>query len=450
MYSVPLCLASLALTTAAAIDVLGGGTQPTLIAGAGRGAPGSDVVYRTTPTGEATDDTKAPNLHHYEGVTWRSRGDAEADVVVVFTHTTIEPSSVLSFYSLFYGWEPPFYAVALDQPGDMIGPFQTEGVPCNSGGMATCTPTEQPDVTDCSSAYLEGYLQYLHRALTHIRQGHSKLVLAGLSFGGVLFEDYIRWRSNMGDDEAVNGLILISNPTSELWPDHFGASICNCGADTQLADASWFAEFFNYNMVCIAFQPSGYYDRMIQEANFIDGNDEIPNVAEQSIKAKELQQRYFDSVNRNITGWKEEMFSLSLIANSPNETTMELFTTAPNMTIPGLRWGAHAYEVKAKLPKLILYARTELNGTTYYAWEPLQKDVQAKCTLEALNCTLSYVDVVDDNWKRAVFFDWANPLQPLESVESPDDVHIWGHWVHVVAPHMMREKVEEWMATAPL
>lgn len=80
---------------------------------------------------------------------------------------------------------------------------------------------------------------------------------------------------------------------------------------------------------------------------------------------------------------------LSLIANSPNKTTMELFTTAPDMTIPGLRWGAHAYDVKAKLPKLILYSRTELNGTTYYAWEPLQKDLQAKCTLEALNCTLS-------------------------------------------------------------
>ena len=61
-----------------------------------------------------------------------------------------------------------------------------------------------------------------------------------------------------------------------------------------------------------------------------------------------------------------------------------------------------------------------------------------------------YVDVIGDNWKRAVLYDYTDPLDPVTVKKSPSDVHIWGHWVHVLAPHMMREKVEEWMATAPL
>jgi len=456
--SFPLRLVGLALTTAAAIPDLGGGAQPTLLSeDADRIAASdnivSDIVYRTTPTGEATDDAKAPNLHHYEGATWMSRGDANADVVVVFTHTTIEPSSVLSFYSLFYGWEPSFYAVAIDQPGDVIGPFQTAGAPCHSGGMAACTLSENPDVTDCSGAYLEGFLQYLHRAFTHIRQGNKKLVLAGISFGGILFEDYIRWRSNMGDDEAVAGLILISNPGSELWPDHFGYGSCACGEDLQVTDVDWVADYYRYNNICMTLQVTS----MSQDASYIAGNQEIPNLNEQLIKEKELEQRYFDSADKNMTGWKEEIFSLSVIVNTPNETTADLFRSS-NMSLPGLRWGSHADLVKARLPKLILYSRTEFNGTMYYAWELLQKPVQEACTIEKQNCTLSYVDVIGDNWRRGVMSGW-NITEEAETVppvldptkappESPSDIYLWGHWVQVVAPHMTREKVEAWMATA--
>ena len=79
---------------------------------------------------------------------------------------------------------------------------------------------------------------------------------------------------------------------------------------------------------------------------------------------------------------------LSIIVNTPNETTAALFRSA-NMSLPGLRWGSHADSVKARLPKLILYSRTEFNGTTYYAWKLLQTAVQAECTIEKQNCTLS-------------------------------------------------------------
>jgi len=308
-------------------------------------------------------------------------------------------------------------------------------------------------VTDCSGAYLEGFLQYLHRALTHIRQGNKKLVLAGISFGGILFEDYIRWRSQMGDDEAVAGLILISNPGSEIWPDHFGFGACGCGEDLQVTDVSWLADYYTYNNICIVLNGS----KMVQDASYIAGNQEIPNLNEQLIKEKELETRYMDSVDKRITAWKEEIFSLSIIVNTPNETTAALFRSA-NMSLPGLRWGSHADSVKARLPKLILYSRTEFNGTTYYAWKLLQTAVQAECTIEKQNCTLSYVDVIGENWRRGVMTGWEllpvpetvpPVLDPTKSPpESPSEIYLWGHWVHVVAPHMMREKVEAWMATA--
>ena len=64
------------------------GAQPTVLAA--DGVPASSVadlsfVYRTTPSGEATDDLKAPKLHHFEGATWMSAGDPAADATVRFT-----------------------------------------------------------------------------------------------------------------------------------------------------------------------------------------------------------------------------------------------------------------------------------------------------------------------------------------------------------------------------
>ena len=86
---------------------------------------------------------------------------------------------------------------------------------------------------------------------------------------------------------------------------------------------------------------------------------------------------------------------LSAIANTPNETTAALFGVNPvnsatiTRHLPGLRWSEHAMEQKTKMPKLIMYARTAFNGTTFYAWAHLQDDLRAKCTLAAINCTLA-------------------------------------------------------------
>ena len=316
-------LAFLALGTtwssAAAAAIRAVGTQPTVLAADGVSASSvADLsfVYRTTPSGEATDDPKAPELHHFEGATWMSAGNPAAEVVVIFTHTTIEPSAILSFYNLFYEWEPPFYAVAIDQPGSLTGPYQTAGVSCHSAGLPTCTTASRAgmasDLADCSGAYLNGYLQFMHKAFGNIQQDGQKLVLAGISFGGILMEDYIKWRSHMGDDHAVNGLILISNPTSEVWPNLM-SGCCSDGGWLQEADMDWFPSYYTYNVICTTLISGGE----IQGGTYLSYNDNIPNLVEELHKEKDLEWRYHDSVDRNITGWKEEIFSRRTWSQTP-------------------------------------------------------------------------------------------------------------------------------------
>jgi len=445
---------------AAAAAIRAVGTQPTVLTADGvsvSSVADLSFVYRTTPSGEATDDPKAPELHHFEGATWMSAGDPAADVVVVFTHTTIEPSAILSFYSLFYEWEPSFYAVAIDQPGSLTGPYQTAGVPCHSGGLPTCATANAsgmaPGQADCSGAYLNGYLQFMHKALGNIRQDGQKLVLAGISFGGILMEDYIKWRSHMGDDHAVNGLILISNPTSEVWPNLMGLSANYDGGWLQETDVLWIPDYYTYNNICDTLISGGE----IQGGTYLSYNDNIPNLVEELHKEKDLEWRYHDSVDRNITGWKEEIFSLSIISNVPNETSAAIYQKS-GLPMPSLRWSAHAMEVKQKLPNLILYSKytNETDGTVFYAWAGLQETVKADCTL-AKNCTLAYAEATD--WRRAVLSGWQYGVeQTVPPVldptfvppTSPSEILLWGHWVHVVATESMRAEVEEWIATAPL
>eukprot|EP00966_Prymnesium_polylepis_P050054 1158811-Prymnesium_polylepis.1 len=145
-----------------------------------------------------------------------SRGDPSSDTIVIFTHTTYEHSGIPSYYKMFYGWTPPFYAVALDRPGDST----TSAIRCNAGGMEDCTPPQEPTEVDCTDQYLQ-LLAWMHGKIAHLSAGRARVVVSGISFGGVLMEDYIRWRARLGDF-SVDGLILTSNPTSDIWCDHMG------------------------------------------------------------------------------------------------------------------------------------------------------------------------------------------------------------------------------------
>eukprot|EP00966_Prymnesium_polylepis_P198593 4602559-Prymnesium_polylepis.1 len=106
----------------------------------------------------------------------------------------------------------------LERPGDTT----TGAIACHAGGMESCALPADQSNTDCTGEYLQ-LLKWLHHRIRRLSRGHSKVVLAGISYGGVWFEDYIRWRARLGDLSSVHGLVLISNPTSEIWCQHFGS-----------------------------------------------------------------------------------------------------------------------------------------------------------------------------------------------------------------------------------
>ena len=138
-----------------------------------------------------------------------TRGNAVSDTVVIFTHTTYELSGIPGYYKMFYDWNPSFYAVQLERPGDVT----TKAIACNAGGMATCVPPEDSAQVDCTGQYLE-LLKWLHLRIGYFKHRHPKVVLAGISYGGVWFEDYIRWRARMGDENAVRAWPRRARPLS--------------------------------------------------------------------------------------------------------------------------------------------------------------------------------------------------------------------------------------------
>ena len=94
----------------------------------GKATPDNDinchVLDHGTPYGrridsafEPTDDPDAPILFHKLDTFYLAAGNPASDTLVAFMHTTAEMSGVASFYNTLYGWNPPFYAVALSMPG---------------------------------------------------------------------------------------------------------------------------------------------------------------------------------------------------------------------------------------------------------------------------------------------------------------------------------------------
>ncbi|KAL1516032.1 hypothetical protein AB1Y20_002645 [Prymnesium parvum] len=406
----------------------------------------TSIAYRTTPTGEKTSDVKAPTLHHIDGLTYMASGDVKSDVVVILTHSSAEPSAVLTFYSMFYGWHPSFYAVALDQIGDLTANFSTPGVACTSGGMQICKMPNNTRTADCSNEYVEA-LKWVHKAVTTISRGFKKVVIGGLSYGGVLMEDYIRWVHTSNQSETIHGLVLISNPTSDVWCQHFHitpagmASTPDCGAWVEKNDTEMLAP---YNYLCEE-DPSG-----VMGGNFLNKHF-VPNFDAEQEKMKQLISRYAASEDRRKFAWKEEAFTFSAMGNCPNATInswrVDAMKKNPAYAIPHVHWSELANQAKARLPKLIVYSKTKVataHGVRVkYAWPGIQEHVRQECTA-ARNCTLSYVEVQD--WRETVM----NGGIVAPPAKTPEEVMLWGHWAFIDSPKDFRHVLEGWVASAPI
>ncbi|KAL1521495.1 hypothetical protein AB1Y20_021157 [Prymnesium parvum] len=120
-------------------------------------------------------------------------GDPAANDVVVFMHTTFD-GGWIAFHELFKGWKPPFYAVALDLPGDMSSP-----------------PVQNP----CAPGTLHceyGFAKVLGRFQEDVRRfvtPGKRLMFVGHSLGATLMQDYVRRELKPAPDRIA----MINNPT---------------------------------------------------------------------------------------------------------------------------------------------------------------------------------------------------------------------------------------------
>jgi len=372
------------------------------------------------PDFTVSEDSSLPMLHVRDTMTYMSTGDVTSDTIVIFQHTTGEYSGVPGFFNAFNGWEPPFYAVQLDRPGDLT----TAPVPCHSEGLNTvepCAPLEVPNLADCTPAHIET-LRWFNDAIMFLAADYKNVILAGHSFGGSYFEETLRWRRRMGLEATQSQtfkLILISNPGADIWgafPTEIGG-LTNRTYNTVVNGLCGFgASVHNYSLPEAAQEESDLFEVEWQSSN-----------------------------NINMSAWTEEAVVYQLVMNyEPRRATdwdarSVLEGTAP---MPAVVWTE--YERNATdVPTMIVYSRTNVNVTNdpyvsddgyYYSWLYLQAPVRHSCTISPA-CTLSYVDI--DNW--------AADMMAFGTSEYPSAVSLWGHWLYVNEPIRFRDTVEQWV-----
>jgi len=402
-------------------------------------------------TFEATNDPKAPVAFRSEdGLQYMTRGDVDSDTIVIFLHTTGDWSGLAPYYNTFYGWEPDFYAVSLDRPGD----FGVDAVPCTALKLqeTKCAidmamddiPLKGPD---CSYAHLQ-LLAWTHSAITTLigastpcnttadpvyvpfdcPKKYSKVVLAGHSYGGVQFEEYIRWRSRMGGEPKIDGLILISNPSADTWGSH----IMSYTGDWNPPDVFPLWTYTMDGLATMCDLDSAAHNYNLGE----EGNAVVAEFEKSFFKSDYLREHL----------WMETSFLFQLFANNPNKSSALGSYIEKGIGLPHVVWSEHEHAVTALLtPKLLVYARTSNTSEAaesadgyYYAWEGLQADIQAKCTVET-NCAVSYVDVPD--WKVDAMY------LPGSNYENASQVVLWGHWVMISNSVGFRAAVEPYVAS---
>ena len=396
---------------------------------------GTRIAADLTPT----NDTAAPRLFRTDGTTYLAAGDPDSETLVLFMHTTSEASGVFSFYNMLYGWRPSFYAVSLDMPGD----YGTPAVACPEATV-DCSPHEQkPNPADCSGAHLD-LLKWAHRQVRALMRGRSRLVLAGISFGGVLWEDYVQWRTRMGDP-PIDGLILWSNPTSDVWCSHLGGGGLLPSTKLGMAtttNTTWPIGASGYvygrTLASRCYPPA---DRAnFSATHFFDlgaAGDAMLAEAEYAVRGAEA---------RGAT-WMEESFTYQIYGNCPDPGVRKAHVDVEGASLPHIHWTDDEMTAKRQLRKLILYARTTSAPECASApelctsWPHLQRQLQATCTIASSNCTLVYVPI--EPWRQGISVlssaDRARPGLNLSTVP------LWGHWVHSAVPEAFRAQVEAWV-----
>lgn len=126
-------------------------------------------------------------------------GDPDSDLVVIFMHTTFDGGWIF-MHALLNGWNPSFYAVALDLPGDISKKPVDYDSSCE--GLTL----------NCSKGFNDVVASF-HADVQRFAPPGKRLAFVGHSLGGVLMQEYIMRELQ----PAPERIVLINNPTAYVW-----------------------------------------------------------------------------------------------------------------------------------------------------------------------------------------------------------------------------------------
>ena len=341
--------------------------------------------------------------------TWLVAGNRAASDIVVFMHTTGNDFGWYVWYKLFAEWEPPFYAVALDVPGDITVPATPIATACEP--PPPYYSDSDVSTANCTAGY-EAVIKYIHLALQELTHGGKRLILVGHSAGAAHLEDYIY----RGLQPQPVGLVYISNPTTRIW-------IRPPKGNAQTA-AEQKASGYDVIARCTGLRnPGGCLgrrgfitqvycarkQRVIQERrrHGAKGHPMLPGsgLGLALGRNRDEQRHLYDLLYHDHVC-------------SPNMLQKEVWHESQ---IIGSVDFALAKLPPLALPHTIIYSRhhNKLKGTTKYAWANVQQAATEACQKNHHCRGLVYIDIPPF---------MSLPGRPSVPSKSDPPAWLWGHW----------------------
>eukprot|EP00316_Scyphosphaera_apsteinii_P020601 CAMPEP_0119299460 /NCGR_PEP_ID=MMETSP1333-20130426/1539_1 /TAXON_ID=418940 /ORGANISM="Scyphosphaera apsteinii, Strain RCC1455" /LENGTH=372 /DNA_ID=CAMNT_0007300905 /DNA_START=54 /DNA_END=1172 /DNA_ORIENTATION=- len=325
--------------------------------------------------------------------TWLVSGNSTYADVVVMIHTTGNDFGWYPWYKLLEDWRPPFYAVALDLPGDGTVP----AVPNACAG----DPLKNTDIDLCTHGHNEE-MKYLHHAIQELVPAGKRLFLVGHSAGGCIVEDYVQ----LGLEPRPVGLIYISNPTCKLWCTTFKSK-----ARPKLTAGAYARQQVSCPGAVMKSRAHGR--GLLQVKNDIpSGNAFVTRGLAQSALLR-LNRNGHDQFNMGNPSVNEIRWDY---IGSPNFMSKEVWHEAYVI--------AHKECVaRPQVPHLIIY------GTC--AWAFLQDAANEGCHQDSFCKGIRYIPLI-------------NTTRALPAMRGTN--WLYGHWPQIENPRAVRATIEHFVA----
>ena len=333
-------------------------------------------------TDEAEDMISCVGNSTCNKVAFLVAGNASSEEVVIFLHTAFD-AGWAPYVALFDGWNPPFYAIALDMPGELTVPPSKHA--CVGMGFG------------CQTGWDET-IEWVRRAVSRVAPVGRRISFVAHSMGGHIAQEYVRRHL----EPRPGKLVLLSNPTDPVWAQ---SSLNKAGASCKNR-TSWVDPVPGSVDGAPApgvVGPRGKYAQMVRTA----GNAHRTYSYENPI-ANALFQKWLGSPNYNASmSWFEGYTDFTLYEQC-------------NGTRP-------------QIPHKIIYARGR-DGRL--AWPDLQPAAETACAMDP-RCTFEAVTI------PSASYSCGDPLPSSNC--SGQNAGRWGHWVHVDHPAAVRAAVESYL-----